>query len=239
MVLDAAWHSAVAAANRNVAAEQDWHTPIAVLSSSGTTGLPQFTIATHFEYHFHIASYLEVMPPRRHHYLSTLPLCFAAGRVACLSHLLRGDTLIMHPGLSSPEEFVETVLRHKITVAFVGPSTLRQLLLIAGDDQPLLPKIDLLISGGAPLFAEEKLEVVQKVTPCFCEMYGTAAMGPTAALRREEIRERPASVGRPFSFIDIEIVNDNDEPLDPGATGHLRCRGPGLTLPIANAPKAE
>jgi acyl-CoA synthetase (AMP-forming)/AMP-acid ligase II len=239
VVFDAAWHSAIAAADRNVAAAQDWHTPMAVLASSGTTGLPKFTIATHFEYHFHMVSYLEVMPPRRHRYLSTLPLYFSAGRVACLSHLLRGDTLIIHPALSSPEEFVESVLRYRITTTFVVPSMLRQLLSMAGDHRPLLPEIDLLISGGAPLFADEKLEVVQKVTPQFCELYGTAAMGPMAALRPEEIRERPTSVGRPFSFIDVEIVNDSDGPLDPGATGHLRCRGPGLTLPITNASKAH
>ena len=239
VVLDAAWHSAVAAADRNVAAAQDWHTPMAVLASSGTTGLPKFTIATHFEYHFHMVSYLEVMPPRRHRYLSTLPLYFSAGRVACLSHLLRGDTLIIHPALSSPEEFVESLLRHRITTTFVVPSMLRQFLSIAGDHRPLLPEIDLLISGGAPLFADEKLEVVQKVTPQFCELYGTAAMGPMAALRPEEIRERPTSVGRPLSFIDVEIVNDSDGPLDPGATGHLRCRGPGLTLPITNASKVH
>ena len=239
VVLDAAWHSAVAAADRNVAAAQDWHTPMAVLASSGTTGLPKFTIATHFEYYFHMVSYLEVMPPRRHRYLSTLPLYFSAGRVACLSHLLRGDTLIIHPALSSPEEFVESLLRHRITTTFVVPSMLRQFLSIAGDHRPLLPEIDLLISGGAPLFADEKLEVVQKVTPQFCELYGTAAMGPMAALRPEEIRERPTSVGRPLSFIDVEIVNDSDGPLDPGATGHLRCRGPGLTLPITNASKVH
>jgi acyl-coenzyme A synthetase/AMP-(fatty) acid ligase len=239
VVFDAAWHSAIAAADRNVAAAQDWHTPMAVLASSGTTGLPKFTIATHFEYHFHMVSYLEVMPPRRHRYLSTLPLYFSAGRVACLSHLLRGDTLIIHPALSSPEEFVESLLRHRITTTFVVPSMLRQFLSIAGDHRPLLPEIDLLISGGAPLFADEKLEVVQKVTPQFCELYGTAAMGPMAALRPEEIRERPTSVGRPLSFIDVEIVNDSDGPLDPGATGHLRCRGPGLTLPITNASKVH
>jgi acyl-coenzyme A synthetase/AMP-(fatty) acid ligase len=239
VVLDAAWHSAVAAADRTAAAAADWHTPIAALASSGTTGVPKFTIATHFEYHFHVAAYLEVMPPRRHRYLSTLPLYFSAGRLSCLCHLLRGDTLIIHPALSSPAEFVESVLRHRISVAFVVPSMLRQLLSMAGDHRLLRSEIDLLIAGGAPLFADEKLEVVQKVTPRFCEMYGTAAMGPMAALQAGEIRERTTSVGRPFSFIDVEIVNDSDGPLDPGATGHLRCRGPGLTLPITNTSSAN
>jgi acyl-coenzyme A synthetase/AMP-(fatty) acid ligase len=238
-ILDAGWQSAVAAADRNAVAAQGWDTPIAALASSGTTGIPKFTVATHLEYHFHMVSYLEVMPPGRQRYLSTLPFYFSAGRVACLSHLLRGDTLILYPAVFSPEEFIENVSRHKVTVAFVVPSVLRQLLAVADNRSPLLSNIDLLISGGAPLFAEEKLQFVHKVTPQFCEMYGTAAMGPMAGLRRADIEERPTSVGRPFSFIDIEIVDDSDRPLDPGTVGHLRCRGPGLTLPIKGASQAD
>ena len=235
VVLDAAWRAAVAIADRAIAAARDWYAPFTVQASSGTTGLPKFTIATHLAYHFHIVSYLEVMPSRRQRYLSTLPFYFSAGRFVSLAHLLRGDTFIIHPALSSAEEIVESVTRHRVTAAFVGPSMVRQLLLIARDRRPLLPEIDLLIAGGAPLFTEEKIKFMEKVTPQFCEMYGTAAMGPMAAIQREEIRERPTSVGRPFSFVDVEIVDDSDRPLEPGATGHLRCRGPGLTLPTTGA----
>jgi acyl-coenzyme A synthetase/AMP-(fatty) acid ligase len=220
---------------------QDWHVPLAALASSGTTGLPKFTTATHFQYLFHILSYLEVISPRRHRYLSTLPLYFSAGRVACLAHLLRGDTLILYPALFSPEEFTEKVTENGVTVAFVVPSVLRQLLTITEGHLPLLPKIDLLISGGAPVFAEEKLQIIRKLTPRFCELYGTAALGPMSALRGEDIQDRPTSVGRPFSFIDVEIVDDDDRSLEAGNTGRLRCRGPGLTSPltIASTPATD
>jgi long-chain acyl-CoA synthetase len=215
---------------------EDWATPFATQASSGTTGLPKFTIATHLQYIFHMLSYLEVVPPRRHRYLSTLPLYFSAGRLACLAHLLRGDTLILHPVLFSPEEFIDNVSRYEATVAFIVPSVLRQLLTMPHKHIPLLPKIDLLISGGSPFFAEEKLQVIRTLTPRFCEMYGTAASGPMSALRGEDIHERPTSVGRPFSFVDVEIVDDDDRPLEAGATGQLRCRGPGLTSPITISP---
>jgi long-chain acyl-CoA synthetase len=235
VVVDTAWHAAVSAADRNVAAAQDWHAPIGTQASSGTTGLPKFTLVTHLQYHFHMACYLEVIPPGRHRYLSTLPLYFTAGRLACLSHLLRGDTVVLYPALFSPEELIEVISRHKITVAFIVPSALRQILTIAEDRSPHLPSIDLLITGGSPLFAEERLQVIRKVTPRFCEMYGTAATGPIAALQPEDIRERPTSVGRPFSYVNVEIVDDDGTPLDHGATGQLRYRGPGLTLPMTDA----
>jgi acyl-coenzyme A synthetase/AMP-(fatty) acid ligase len=239
VVLDAAWRSAVAATVQAAAAVEDWYAPVVVQASSGTSGLPKFTVASHFQYHFHIAGYLEVVPPSRHRSLLMLPLYFSAGRLFCLAHLLRGDTLILCPGLASAGEMVETVSGHQVTAAFVVPSMVRELLALTGDHRPHLPDIELLISGGTPLFPDEKLNVLSKVTPKFCEMYGAAAMGPMAALRPEEIRERPTSVGRPFSFIDIEIVDDDDRPLDAGATGHLRCRGPGLTFPAANSAAAN
>jgi acyl-coenzyme A synthetase/AMP-(fatty) acid ligase len=239
VALESGWHATVAAADRIGPTVEDWHAPIAVLASSGTSGLPKFTIATHLQYYFHIASYLEVIPPIRHRFLSILPLYFSAGRVSCLAHLLRGDTLILHPALSSAEEIVEIISRHRITITFLVPSMLRQLLPLADDRQPLLPDIEVLLSAGAPLFGDEKRDIIRKVTPKFCELYGAAAIGPMAALRAEEIRDRPTSVGRPFPFINIEIVDEDDRPLDAGAVGKLRCQGPGLTFPPAMSSKAS
>jgi long-chain acyl-CoA synthetase len=239
VTLDAAWHAAVSAADQTVSTVQDWCAPFAVLASSGTTGLPKFTIATHLQYYFHIASYLEILPPRRHRYLSCLPLYFSSGRIACLSHLLRGDTVILAHILFSPDEFIKNIFRHKITVARVAPSVLRQLLPIANGRAPVLPDLDLLVATGSPLFADEKREIGQRVSPRFCEMYGAAAIGPIAASRSEEISTRPASVGRSLSLVDVEIVDDNDQPLDIGATGQLRCRGPSLTSPITTLPEAN
>ena len=235
IALDAEWHSAIASGDKSANAVSDWQMPFTVQASSGTTGLPKFTIATHFAYHFHIVSYLEVMPSRRQRYLSTLPLYFSAGRLVSLAHLFRGDTFIIHPALSSPEELVESVARNRVTATFVVPSMLRQLLTIAQGRRSLLPELDLLIAGGAPLFTEEKIEFMEKVTPQLCEMYGTAAMGPMAAIQGKEIRERPTSVGRFFSFVDVEFVNDRDEALGLNTVGHLRCRGPGLTVPTTSA----
>ena len=134
--------------------------------------------------------------------------------------------------LFSPEEFVDNIGRHRITVARVAPTVLRRLLPLAGNEKPVLTDIDLLVSTGSPLFSDEKLEIARKVSPRFCEMYGAAAIGPISVLRPEEISERPASVGRPFSLIDVEIVDENDQPLGLGGTGQLRVRGPSLTSPV-------
>jgi acyl-coenzyme A synthetase/AMP-(fatty) acid ligase len=231
--LDSGWHQRVAAADPPTFVPDDWHDPIAILASSGTTGLPKFTVATHLQYYFRLANYREVMPsgtPRR--YLSMLSMSFSASRVAFLSHLLHGDALIFYPAMFLAAEFVEAVSRNEATVAYIVPSAVRQLLAIAEMEKPLLPGLDVLLTAGAPLFPDEKREIFRKLTPNFHEIYGATAIGPMSVLRPQDVTTRPESVGRPFPLVDIEIVDDHERPVPVGETGRLRCRGPALTSPI-------
>jgi acyl-CoA synthetase (AMP-forming)/AMP-acid ligase II len=233
LALDAEWHESIAAAATSADVSQDWHVPLTFQASSGSTGLPKFTIATHLQIYLHVACYLELVPSnRRHCFLQTLPHYFSAGRLVCMAHLMRGDTLVLYPSLFTAAEFLETAMRHNVTVGFVVPSMARQLLSIAGE-RPLLPQMDLLLSGGAPLFPDEKRDALLKLSQNFHEIYGTAAVGPISALGPKDMIERPLSVGRPFSLVDMEVVDDDERPLGPGIAGRLRFRGPGLTSPVS------
>jgi len=236
IALDGEWRDAVAAADPLTEAPQDGNAPAAVLASSGTTGLPKFTLATHVQLYLHAVAYLEIVPPtRRHCFLLTLPHYFSAGRLVCLAHLMRGDSLILHPSLFTAAEYVRAVNRHKVTAGFIVPSVVRQLFAIAEPDKPLFPDIEVLICGGAPLFPDEKREALRELTPNFHEMYGAAAIGPMSALRPQDLIEHPTSVGRPFLLVDVEVVDDDERPLGPDLPGRLRCRGLGLTTPIAGS----
>jgi len=233
VAVDRAWDTCVAAAKPAADVPQDWQAPAAVLASSGTTGLPKFTLATHLQLYLHAAGYREVVPAiRRHRCLITLPLYFSVGRTRSLAHLMRGDTLILYPSLFTAAEFVEVVNRHKVTVSFVVPSVVRQLLPIAKERKPLFPDLDVFACSGAPLFADEKREALRSLSSKFHETYGNTAIATVSALRPEEIIERPTSVGRPLSLVDVEVVDDDDRPVGTETSGRLRCRGPGLTFPI-------
>jgi acyl-CoA synthetase (AMP-forming)/AMP-acid ligase II len=233
--LDTEWHKTVARLRPADTPAQDWHAPAVVQASSGSTGLPKFTSVTHLQLYLHIAMYLEIVPSvRRQRFLLTLPHFFSAARLASLAHLVRGDTVIIYPSFFTAMEFVQIAAQTRATAGFVAPSIVRQVLPIAEPGKPLFPQMDVLICGGAPLFAEEKLEALHKLTPKFHEMYGAAAIGPMAVLRPEDIAEYPASVGRPFSLIDMEVVDERDQPLAADMPGRLRCRGPGITTPIGD-----
>jgi acyl-coenzyme A synthetase/AMP-(fatty) acid ligase len=231
--IDDEWHRAVAAMPYLADLPGDWSSPLAALASSGTTGIPKFTLGTHLQFYLHCAAYLEIVPStRQQRFLLTLPLYFSAGRMTCLAHLLRGDTVILGPAFFTAAEYLDLAARYEVTVGFIVPSLVRELMAIQQTRKPLFPNIDVLISGGAPLFADEKREALQ-LTPKFHEIYGTAATGPIASLRPEDMAGRPTSIGKPFAVVDIDVVDDDDRPLGADQAGRLRCRGPGLTYPIA------
>ncbi|HLJ18884.1 MAG TPA: class I adenylate-forming enzyme family protein, partial [Stellaceae bacterium] len=225
--IDTQWHDAVRRSTAPSALPDDWNAPFVLTSSSGTTGAPKYGIQTHLQYYFCIAAGIELLPlPRRSRYLSILPLYFANGRKKCLTHLLLGDSLILHPPLVSAQDYVDLVARHDINVGHVLPATLRQLLQAAEDGRHLLPTLDLLVSAGAPLLVDEKRALLRKVSPNFYEEYGTAMTGIISALGPKDMMERPDSVGQPHSMVELEIVDDNGAPLPPGTVGRLRSRGP-------------
>jgi long-chain acyl-CoA synthetase len=208
---------------------EDWDAPLLISMTSGTTGEPKFAYASHLQYYFRVTILPEL--PRRAvqgRYLSTLPLCFSAGRGIALMHLFRGDCIVLYPALFAPHEFVETVAKHEITAGMVSPSAARQLLPLAPPAGLLLPTLDSLICGGGPLFADEKRAVVKHITPNLFEFYGATAVGTIAILRPAYVLQRPDSVGQPNALIEVQIVDEAGAPLPPSATGRLRCRGPGF-----------
>jgi acyl-coenzyme A synthetase/AMP-(fatty) acid ligase len=237
--LDEEWRGAVARADGSGESRGEWHDPFVISATSGSTGLPKFTLMTHQQYYFAIAGMLELMGlAGRHRFLCTMPLYYSGGRNSCLAHLLRGDCVILYPSLFSPAEYLDVVNRQGITVGGLVPTAVRQLLTIAGEE-PLLPGVRLLFSTGAPLYAEEKRQAARKLTPNFHERYGTAETLAISVLRPEDFADRADSVGQPHSLAEIEIVDENDRPLSSEAVGRLRYRGPGLGSPLGQAAEAN
>jgi acyl-CoA synthetase (AMP-forming)/AMP-acid ligase II len=143
VVLDAEWHRAVAQADAGAqpsfdsACDRD--DPFLISATSGSTGVPKFTLMTHLQYYFAAAGMIELMGlAGRHRFLCALPLYYSAGRNSCLAHLLRGDCVVLYPSLFNPAEYIEVVNRQRITTAAVVPSMVRLLLTVAWLDGDVL-----------------------------------------------------------------------------------------------------
>jgi len=232
IAIDAQWHASVAQALPDPTSAAAWHDPFVIAATSGSTGQPKFTQATHEQYYLNILANWELMElTGRHRCLATLPFYYGAGRTSCMTHLLRGDCLVLYPSLFATAEYVEVLNGQGVTVVGAVPSTVRQLLATGGDG-PLLPGVQRFFVTGAPLHPQEKCDAARRLTPHFYEKYGSTETSTMTMLRPEDLAKRADSVGRPHSLAQIEIVDEGYQPLPNGARGMLRFRAPGMGSPL-------
>jgi long-chain acyl-CoA synthetase len=231
--VDERWHREVGERAPLSSIPEDWHAPFVIAATSGSTGAPKFTEATHLQYYCGVLGFAEMLElTGRHRYLSTMPLYFSGGRLGFLIHLLRGDCVIIYGSLVNGADYAGAVARFEASVGFVVPSLIRGLLGIAGNE-PLLPGLARLTCVGAPLFPDEKRAACRRVSPEFCDMYGTTETNPISLLRSSDIESRAHSVGQPNSLAEVRVVDDRGGALPAGAAGLLCVRGPALAAPLA------
>jgi acyl-coenzyme A synthetase/AMP-(fatty) acid ligase len=231
--IDERWHREVATRAPSASMPEDWHAPFVIAATSGSTGAPKFTLASHLQYYCGVLGFAEMLELRgRHRYLSTMPLYFSGGRLGFLIHLLRGDCVMLYGSLVDGADYAAAAAKLEATVGFTVPSLIRGLLSIASDT-PLLPRLARLTSVGAPLFPDEKRAAHRRVSREFCDMYGTTETNPISLLRSSDIDTRANSVGQPNSLTEVQVVDDEGELLPAGTSGLLRVRGPTLATPFA------
>ncbi|MGH7123141.1 MAG: class I adenylate-forming enzyme family protein [Stellaceae bacterium] len=231
--VDERWRREVAEHAPSSSIPQDWHAPFVIAATSGSTGAPKFTLATHLQYYCGVVGFAEMLElSGRHRYFSTMPLYFSGGRLGFLTHLLRGDCVLLYGSLVDGADYAEGATKLEATVGFVVPSLIRGLISIAGDE-PLLPGLKRLTSVGASLFPDEKRATHHRVSRYFCDMYGTTETNPISLLRSSDIESRADSVGQPNSLAEVQVVDEHSQALPAGAAGLLRVRGPALASPLA------
>jgi acyl-CoA synthetase (AMP-forming)/AMP-acid ligase II len=227
IAVDARWYAEVERQDAAEAFPSEADAPLMIGLTSGTTGAVKGMLVTHRQMHARILPFDAVLALGPHRYLSASPLAFSAGRGYCLTHLVRGHTVVLHPPLFAAEEYVEVANRAHATVGFVVPTILRALLALPPAVGPLLPRLQALICAGAPTHPEEKRAALRHLTPNLHEIYGTVGTGPITVLGPRDIAEHADTAGRPHSIWHVEIVDESDRPLARGGAGRLRVRGPG------------
>src|SRR5262249_24987068 len=126
-----------------------------IAASSGSTGAPKFVAVSHLQYFFLASGVLEALAlSGPHRFLCTLPLCYVSAPNRWVSHLLRGDCVVIYPNLFTAAEYVDLAQRVRATIGVLVPTIVRQLL-ANGGASPSLRKM-ILSSTGAPLSADEK-----------------------------------------------------------------------------------
>ncbi|MBL7487628.1 AMP-binding protein [Frankia sp. AgB1.9] len=212
--------------------------PVAVLFTSGSTGVSKGVICTNrslldivFE-----ASLREDGLGTGVRTLLVLPLCFTPGLVYGLVMTgVLGGTLVVENGFD-PSKAVGLLERHRIQAVFGVPLIYESMARAPEFGDADLSALNSAIVGGAAV-SMPLLRAWAAKGVSLRQIYGmTEAGGVATANLPDEAQTHPDSCGVGSVFTDLRVIRADGAECAPGEPGEIVVRGPGVTPGYWNDP---
>jgi len=211
-----------------------------LLFTGGTTGLPKGAMISHRMICWNV---LNTVIHDLHHddvYLNIYPLFHAGGLFAYMSsQVVFGNTSVLTRQFD-PVQVLDLIQREKVTV-FAGVPTMYQMMLQAPNFQTVdLSSLRFCTCGGAPLPVPVIQQYMREKGIRFKQGFGMTEFGPGLfALPAEDAERKAGSIGRPNFFVDVRVVDDDNQPLGANQVGELVLKGPSRCSGYWNNPQAS
>lgn len=207
---------------------------VTLSSTGGTTGLPKGVMNTHRAFQTYFAQFMAAFPypGQRPVNMAAAPMTHTAGMLSLPCSAL-GGTVVVLPK-PDPAALLGAIVRHRVTELFLPPTVIYRLLDIPGIDQVDFSSLRYFLYGAAPMSVEKLKRAIDVFGPVMAGGYGQteapasiAYLPPAEHLVDDKLApdERLSSVGRPNPLIRVEIMNERNEILPPGASGEICVRG--------------
>ena len=212
--------------------------PLFIMYTAGTTGRPKGAVITHKN---EVAMWM-----LGGFYVFPEPGLFTGGRLLdvksfavppifhlaafgfCQFNFFGGTTVVLPEEVFDPIEIMRTIQEEKINAIVLIPAMANFLLLLPDLDKYDKSSLQIWLSGGAILPTETR-RLIQQHFPNvrIIDLFGQTEMSPlVTGLLPSEAKGRETSVGRVLPFIEMRIVDDNDNDVPVGAIGEAAYRGP-------------
>jgi long-chain acyl-CoA synthetase len=230
--LDAGWRGVIAQAQGDCRSSDDGEGIFVITLTSGTTGRSRGSVSSHRQYFRRASAYTELLAgsdvfsgeaPAK--FLLTASIGFSTFFRRAIAHLFVGGAVVILPEYLHTIDLIKVIAAWDDAYCYVPAAMCNALISSAPASGFLYPRLRALVAGAGFLYPQEKLAMLARVCPNFYHSYGASGFGSIAVLGPHEMSERPDSVGRSPSFIEVQIVDEYGRLLPPGAAGQLRCRG--------------
>jgi long-chain acyl-CoA synthetase len=239
----------------------DEEDPAVIFYTSGTTGRPKGAVSTHRSM---VANLQNTMfsavasamlgadllggagggaaAPAQTVSLFTSPLFHVSGCHSTLVvGLLAGIELVMPVGRFTPEEALQLIEDHHVTVWATVPTMVWRVCEHPGRHGYDTSSVTAVAFGGSPS-ADELQRKVRDTFPnvkATTNAYGlTESSSVATSITGQDALERPTSVGQPVPTVEIRIVDELGDEVPTGQTGEVCIYGPILMKEYWNKPEA-
>lgn len=213
--------------------------PFCMTYTGGTTGRPKGVLCTHRARAVtaHTVVVEEALDERDVVAIVTPMFHVAALNIMFQPAMLVGATVsFVTPW--SPEKFMATCGRDKVTAAFMVPTQANTLVTHGGFDASAMASWRKLSFAGAPMPDWVQVELRKKLPQLMLtQIYGQSEVGVLTALRHWDQSQHLGSIGRQAFNVDIGLFDLRGRPAPPGELGEIASRGENLMREYYNEPE--
>ena len=158
-------------------------------------------------------------------FLHGAPIAHASGAFF-LPSLVRGAHALVMPHFDTAG-FLDLAERGRATHTFLVPTMLAMILEDPAIESAAV-RFKRICYGASPIAPRLLERATARFGPVFAQTYGQAESPMVITVLKPEDHDRVGSCGRPYTTVDVAIVDGDDKPVATGESGEIVCRGTQL-----------
>ncbi|MCI0896277.1 MAG: long-chain-fatty-acid--CoA ligase [Chloroflexi bacterium] len=210
-----------------------------IMFTAGTTGVPKGVMLTHDGFSSYLLATVNPADPDiEETNLLTVPLYHIAGLQAALAAVYGGRTLVVMRQFE-PLEWMTLVQRYRVSRAMLVPTMLKHVMDHPRFEEFDLSSLEVMTYGAAPMPMEVIREAIRRFPGArFINAFGQTETASTITMlppedhvlegSPEEIEtklRRLTSIGKPLEDVEVQIVDEDGNPVKAGEVGEIVARG--------------
>ena len=192
--------------------------------TSGTTGLPKSYLLTQYNNSTLAPMFQAFDMTRRDVAMTVFPAFGRVGFAWILASILYGIPNVL--ANFEPNEVLRLIEAERVTIFNLVPTMAAMLLPAQASAARDLGSIRAIVFAGAILPESIREQTAATLCPEIYEYYGMQETGPLVVSTPDDRKRRPGSVGKPVTFSEIKIADNDGAALGPNQIGEILGRSP-------------
>jgi acyl-CoA synthetase (AMP-forming)/AMP-acid ligase II len=218
----------------------DVEAPYRLGYTGGTTGKPKGAVLTMRSEHAELAHFLIDLLPGvgpGDVMLHAAPVIHASGAFF-LPHLVRGAHNVVMTAWNA-SIYLEELQRTGATASFLVPTMIAMAIDEPGADGLEVPQLRRLCWGASPMAPSVSERAQHVFGQVLAQTYGQAEAPMAITVLQPDEHDRIGSAGRPYSLVEVRIVDEDDQEVAVGESGEVVTRGQHVMSGYWNRPEAS